>query len=156
CYNRPLADHLRFAVGSSDLLRPMTFHQLCDWLVAEVRNATGRDLLAEARTAYMNEDLYDVQLPYACALAAETLAVRFDAIIVDEGQDFQPEFWLPVELLLADQDKSTLLVFYDQNQAIYHPLGGCPVQDDPFVLCVNCRNTRFIHEAAYRYFLGDP
>jgi len=155
CYNRPLADHLRFSVGSSELLRPMTFHQLCDWLVAEVRKAKGRDLLAEARDAYPNEDLYDVQMPYACGLAADVLPVRFDAIIIDEGQDFRPEFWMPVEMLLADPDKSTLLVFYDQNQAIYHALDDCPVTEDPFVLTVNCRNTRFIHEAAYRYFEGD-
>lgn len=156
CFNRPLADHLRFAAGSSELLRPMTFHQLCDWLVSEAASITKRDLKEEARQAYPCEDYWNIQLPYALGLATDVISQRFDAIIVDEGQDFQPEFWLPLELLLADATSSTLLVFYDQNQAVYHPLSGCPIDDEPYVLTMNCRNTRYIHETAYRYFRGDP
>lgn len=155
CYNRPLADHLRFSAGSTELLRPMTFHQLCEWMSSEASASSGRDLLAEARRAYPAAGLFEGHLPYACALATEILPTRFDAIVVDEAQDFAPEYWLPLEMLLADAARSTLLVFYDQNQAVYHLPDGCPVDEAPLVLTVNCRNTRYIHETAYRYFRGD-
>lgn len=156
CFNRPLADHLKFAAGSSELLRPMTFHQLCEWLISEAASITKRDLKEEARQAYPRDDYWNIQLPYALGLATNLISQRFDAIIVDEGQDFRPEFWLPLELLLADIENSTLMVFFDQNQAVYHPLSGCPIDESPYVLTVNCRNTRYIHEAAYRYFRGEP
>lgn len=155
CYNRPLADHLRFAAGSSPLLRPMTFHQLCDWLIGDASKVTGRDLLAEARKAYPGADHYGLHLPYACALAVDALPIRFDAIVVDEAQDFAAEYWLPLEMLLADPERSTLLVFFDQNQAVYRVPEGCPIDELPLVLTLNCRNTRRIHQIAYQHFQGD-
>ncbi len=156
CYNRPLADHLKDVIGDNPKLLPMSFHQLCDWFARRARSRTGRDLLAEAKRAYPTEDFYDVHLPWALALSTEVMPdERFDAIVVDEGQDFREEFWLPLELLLRDPVGSLLYVFYDQNQAVYKRVSSFPIDDEPFVLTVNCRNTKFVHEAAYCYFQGD-
>src|SRR5690606_20117698 len=30
-----------------------------------------------------------------------------------------------------------------------------PISDPPFVLTFNCRNTRYIHDSAYRFFQGE-
>lgn len=155
CYNRALADHLKTVYGRNENLLPMSFHQLCDWRVALVKNRTGRDLLAEAKRAYPNESLYDVQMPFALALSAEELPEdNFDAIIVDEGQDFRDEYWLSIELLLAQNKESYFYVFYDPNQSIYERATSFPISDPPFILSMNCRNTRFIHEAANRFYSG--
>ena len=76
--------------------------------------------------------------------------------MVDEGQDFRDEFWFPLLCLLTDENESTLYVFLDHNQAIYKPITKLPIDDDPFVLTTNCRNTIHIHDAAYHYYKGIP
>jgi hypothetical protein len=159
CYNRLLADFFKVRCQGIPGLLPMSFHQLCEWRVQLARERSGRDVLAEARAAYparRAHDLFDVQLPYALALSSEVVDDRFDAVIVDEGQDFKEEYWLSVELLLADEQKSYLYVFYDQNQRFYTNATSMPIKDIPFLLSFNCRNTSHIHRLAYGYFDGDP
>lgn len=156
CFNRPLADHLKDVVGQNNNLLPMTFHQLCEWRIEQAFQKTGRDLKVEAKQAYSNCDYFDVQLPYALSISTELLPERFDAIIIDEGQDFKDDFWLPLEMLLRDEKDSYLYVFFDLNQALYQQNAKLPVREEPFLLTVNCRNTRYIHEAAYHFYQGDP
>lgn len=154
CYNRALADHLKAAVEGVTGLHAMTFHQLCDWRIRVARTETGKDLMAQTARDFPGGDLFDVHLPYALALATEETALRYDAIIVDEAQDFLADYWLSIEMLLADLSQSLLYAFLDHNQAIYGRAARPPIDDDPFLLTTNCRNTRFIHEAAYRHYAG--
>lgn len=154
CYNRALSDFLKAAVDGVDGLHAMTFHQLCDWRIRVTRTEAGKDLAAEAERDFPRGDRFDVQMPYALARSTEETALRYDAIIVDEAQDFLSDYWLPIEMLLADASQGLLYAFLDHNQAIYGRAARPPVDDDPFLLTANCRNTRFIHEAAYRHYTG--
>ena len=115
-----------------------------------------RDLLVEAAKASLGLDEYDVHFPHELALALECIDNRYDAIVVDDAQDFGEEYWLPIEMLLRDEYESTLFLFYDHNQAIYSRVSTFPIQEEPFLLMRNCRNTRHIHDAAYRYYQGEP
>jgi AAA domain/Nuclease-related domain/UvrD-like helicase C-terminal domain len=154
CYNRPLADHLKAAVQGVDNLHAMTFHQLCDWRISVARAETAKDFLVDAVAAYPAADRFKLQLPFALALAVEATEFRYDAIIVDEAQDFGAEFWLGLDTLLANEKESWLYVFYDHNQAIYANAPMPPIDDAPFILTTNCRNTSIIHAAAYKYYSG--
>lgn len=156
CYNRQLADHLASLCAGTANLDVMSFHQLCHRQVEKANYASGRDLVAEAKVTYPGKDLYEVQLPNALAYSLEVLPDRYDAIVCDEGQDFREEFWVPIELLLADYDRSPLYVFYDDNQNIYARAGTFPIRDEPFTLTTNCRNTAPIHAAAYKHYKGVP
>lgn len=156
CYNRPLADHLARCCDGVSGLEAMGFHQLCDLMVARASEQSGIDLMADASSANPGMDRFDVHCPHALAMATELLEDRYDAIVVDEAQDFGQEYWFPIELLLADADESTLFLFYDHNQAVYSRVSTFPISDEPFLLTRNCRNTRFIHDAAYRYYSGEP
>lgn len=159
CYNNLLGDYLKAACRGTHRLYPMTFHELCSWRIREANHQTHRDLLAEARSEFPSsnrQDEFDIHFPYALTLAAELLPERFDSIVIDEGQDFRPEFWLPVEWLLRDSTESHLFIFHDQNQALYTRSQSIPIQDEPFLLTFNCRNTMPIHECAYRYYRGEP
>jgi hypothetical protein len=159
CYNNLLGDHLKTACRGTPRLYPMTFHELCLWRIREASRQTGRDLLAEARSAFPSsnrQDEFDIHMPYALTLAAEVLPERYDSVVVDEGQDFRSEFWLPVEWLLRDSKESHLFVFHDQNQALYTRSQSIPIHDEPFLLTFNCRNTMPIHKCAYRYYRGEP
>lgn len=156
CYNRQLADHLSSMCAATSNLDVMSFHQLCHRQVESANQASGRDLVAEAKVTYPGKDFYDLQLPNAFAYSLDVLPDRYDAIVCDEGQDFREEFWVPLELLLSDYERSPLYVFYDDNQNIYARASTFPIQDEPFTLTTNCRNTAPIHVAAYKHYKGEP
>jgi len=156
CYNRQLADHLSSVCTETNNLEVLSFHQLCHRQVMRANQTAGRDLMMEAKVTYPGEGFYDVQLPNAFAYSLDILPDRFDAIVCDEGQDFREEFWVPLELLLSDYERSPLYVFFDDNQNIYARVGTFPIQDEPFTLTTNCRNTAPIHLAAYKHYKGVP
>jgi superfamily I DNA and RNA helicase len=133
----------------------MSFHQLCDWRIKVIQSATGTNLLREAETAYSGSSLFEVQMPYALARTTELDGFRYQAIVVDEGQDFGDEYWLPIEFLLEDVEDTPLYLFFDPNQAVYRNASTFPIQDAPFMLTENCRNTRNIHSVAYKFYDGD-
>jgi superfamily I DNA and RNA helicase len=93
-------------------------------------------------------------MPLALANAVDILGPMYDAVVVDEGQDFGDEYWLPVEMLLTRPDEAMLYVFLDENQDIYHRSANIPVPGEPMVLDRNCRNTDAIHAAAYSHYRG--
>lgn len=156
CYNRPLADFLATDTAKNSNLWVMTFHQLCDEFVKRANREAGVDLLEEARASQPGGDHFEKVLPLALALAVEELGIQFDAIVVDEGQDFSEDYWLPIQLLLKSDSESYFYIFIDRNQGVYHRRGQVPIADEPFVLTVNCRNTEAIHDVAYRFYQGDP
>ena len=156
CYNRPLADHLATVCDAVPNLDVMSFHQLCHQHVVRANRLSGRDLVAEAKVTYPGKNLYDVQLPNALAYALEIIPDRYDAIVCDEGQDFREEFWLPLELLLADYENSPLYIFFDDNQNIYARAGTLPIRDEPFSRRSTVATPRRFIVAVYKYYKGLP
>jgi hypothetical protein len=79
CYNRPLADHVRTLAPPEG--RVVTYHQLAD----ETSRSAGAPVdFSRADAFEALEDVLDAFIP-----PDET---RVDELIVDEGQDFQPEW----------------------------------------------------------------
>jgi superfamily I DNA/RNA helicase len=81
---------------------------------------------------------------------------RWDALVVDEGQDFRPQWWGPTLGALQSPGDSVLYVFWDPNQDIY---GGGPPDSlglFPLVLDHNCRNTVHIGSYAARVLGVEP
>jgi superfamily I DNA/RNA helicase len=71
---------------------------------------------------------------------------RFDAIVIDEAQDFADSWWDPVLAALRDED-SGLYVFIDEGQRVFDRQGTPPVPLVPLILDQNIRNTRQIATA---------
>jgi hypothetical protein len=119
CFNRPLAEYLRSlpAVVNVPDLDIMNYHQLCGRLAYEAGIRIHGD--PEAATTYAD-------LPETLASAVDLLGPRYDAIIADEGQDFDEAWWLPLTMLLKEPDLGILYVFYDDNQALYSRPSGLP------------------------------
>jgi hypothetical protein len=59
-------------------------------------------------------------------------------------------------MLLNDQENGYLFIFIDENQALYPRRAKLPVEDEPFYLTNNCRNTVPIHERGYSFYQGTP
>jgi hypothetical protein len=120
-----------------------TFHDLC----REAADALG-DLPPEpaggdraATDAYWQRALPERLL----AATAADLMRRYDAVIVDEGQDLRAGWADLLEGCLRDPAHGTFVVFHDPAQDIFGT--GCPVPAFPCVpLGVNFRNTRRITE----------
>ena len=155
CYNRLLADHFKVTCLGLENLFPMSFHQLCHWRIKHA-STRERDIREEVEMEYPNEDEFDVHLPCGLALSCEILEDKFDAVVVDEGQDFKDTYWLALTYLLSDEAQSPFFIFLDPNQRIYSiEMEDIPIKEEPFLLTFNCRNTKYIHDSAYRFFDGN-
>jgi hypothetical protein len=66
---------------------------------------------------------------------------KYDAIVVDEAQDFRTAWWIPLELLLKN-DKSSLLIFSDPLQGLYVDAIDDVRTEFIFPMTQSCRNVR--------------
>lgn len=91
-------------------------------------------------------DFWEQRLPEEMAQLAAELAEgkKFDAIVVDESQDFADSWWVPLLRSLVDEDKGGLYVYSDENQRVFPRFGRPPVRLVPLVLDHNLRNTQQI------------
>ncbi len=79
----------------------------------------------------------------------------WDAIVVDEAQDFEDAMWIPVPDLLKDPENGILYIFFDDNQRLYTQISNIPIDTQPFYLTDNCRNTQRIHTTMIPYAVTD-
>ena len=140
CFNRPLADHYRKTVEGPHI---RNFHLFCKEEL-EARGGRFQAPSNQSRQEFWTEEVPDILL----LMAEEDLSLRWDVIIVDEGQDFKESWWIPIQEMLAAKD-SKLWVFFDPNQDLYggSRLKGLDLTEYP--LKNNVRNTKQIAEAAY-------
>jgi len=159
CYNKALGATLSRQFAPPSRILACTFHQFCQTCARKCVEAGRPDPIDRAKAEVPNDDYFDIQLPLAAFYAIEEIgdALRFDAIVIDEGQDFGEEYWLPVEMALLSSDDSWLYVFYDENQRLYSRVSSFPLpESDTYPLTKNCRNSKPVHDLAYRYYEGEP
>lgn len=87
---------------------------------------------------------HDLPRQMASLAADLPLQQRFDAVVVDEAQDFADAWWEPLLAALSDEDDGGIFVFSDEGQRVFDRQGVPPVQLVPLVLDQNLRNTRQI------------
>ena len=153
CYSRGLAAWLERRVAALPRKeRPAyvgTFHNLgVEWGAP-----TGRE---------DDSNFWEVELPERMVgLGAEQpVGKLFDAVVVDEAQDFADLWWPAALAALKDEDAGGLYVFSDEGQRVFSRFGGPPAGLVPLVLDQNLRNTRqiaasFSTLAPIRMRLGD-
>lgn len=151
CFNKNLAAFLRedYLAERPATLDVVHFHKLAADLVRQSGQTFGPQP-NEMANAYLTS-----RLPEQLTTAVDQLGSQYDAIIVDEAQDFLENWWLPLQLLLHDPDGGILYLFYDDNQNIYGGLQTVKnlVQNE-YPLDENCRNTQKIHEQVKAYYAG--
>ena len=147
CFNAPLAEYLHQRVPEG--VSVFHFHGLCKHLAKEAGIGY--------RAYRSEEEYYNGVLPKMLLDAIDELGPQYDAIIVDEGQDFRDEWWEILFFLLRDQRQGIFYAFYDSNQNIYHRPASLTqmISAEPFTLWENCRNTRAIHNVV-KGFHHDP
>lgn len=148
CYNRALATDVSNKIGENANLDVMTFHALC----LKIGKNSGLEAPHDVTKAQLfGNDLPDLLLNGLDLFPDQ----KYDAIVVDEGQDFFPLWWVAIEALAKSKD-SCIWVFYDNNQKVY-PEASSGLSDFkavPILLHRNLRNTKHIHRAAMKHYKG--
>lgn len=149
CYNRPLAEEIGHRLEPWKSVTVATFHELC------FRFAKDAGIpVPEGETT---NQLFRVTYPELLIRALETLPEqRFDAIILDEGQDFLPAWMSALNAALNPKGKGLLRVFIDSNQSVYGNINifSEDFQLVPIRLTHNMRNTKRIHSTVLDYYRG--
>ncbi len=152
CFNQPLArafartPELQPHIESGRLVVG-TFHELCRRLASEAGTLP-------PQPAHPGREWFDTDLPGALERALPTVGGRVQALVIDEGQDFDELWLLLLEQLLVDPKRGVLYVFHDPAQAIYRPDAVATLGLEEYPLPDNCRNARPIHDLAYRFYDG--
>ena len=120
-----------------------TFHGVCGYFAKEAGIST--------EGYAQDQKWYDETLAELLVQAIDKVEDRFDAVIVDEGQDFRDNWWLPLDALLRNDETGIFYMFYDENQRIYSRESGIPIEAEPFPLTENCRNTQKVHALLTNY-----
>lgn len=93
-----------------------------------------------------DSDYWERRLPLRLGelARAKPNAELFDAVVVDEGQDFGELWWPSLTDCLRDPAEGGLFVFMDEAQRVFARHGKVPIDIPPFALDENIRNTKTI------------
>ena len=151
CFNQPLAIRLTEMVEDYPNIKATHFHQFC----RECFSLSGRPVPADER---------QLDAQWGDRLTGEFVDAfvdagfdEYDAVIIDEGQDFRDRWLQSLEMVVKDGDDGVLYIFYDDNQDVMSRSGEyistMPVSK--YHLSKNFRNTRSVFSEAEKYYAGD-
>ncbi len=141
CFNQPLGWHLGSECEGFENITVGHFNGFCfDWLTEIGKTVKPVD----------TDQWWSVTFPNSVADEIDAIPHRFDAIIVDEGQDFKEAYWLLLEMFLADPERGVFYIFADASQNIYQGNAELPMISAPVNLNRNLRNTNQVFDLVRR------
>lgn len=157
CYNKVLAlrlDEWMQSRGLGEKVHVRHFHR---WCSEQLRFYNiGVPIGAEKDAAFFAEMVDKVIRAVDQKLIP---AGQYDAVMIDEGHDFRPE-WLKLVAQMVNPNTNSLLVLYDDAQSIYadekklnfsFKSVGIQATGRTTVLRINYRNTQEIHDFATEF-----
>lgn len=140
CYNRALGLYLQEALADEPNVTAVHFHQLC---VEIGRVDPSRHPPPDEQKG--RSQWFDVTLAQAVLETAQREGPQFDALVVDEAQDFLPLWWQTLRALLVDPDRAVRYLFFDDAQQVRPDAAPVEGAEEALVLGTNWRNTQHIH-----------
>jgi hypothetical protein len=140
CYNKLLAAWLRTQTEGVEIHH---FHELARQLCHRTQVPFQVPVNANEKLKFWRDSV-----PILLCEAIDNLgeASKYDAILVDEAQDFTTDWWAPIEMLLKTDNN--LYLFMDAQQGIYGQDNPLPFTTVCYRLAHNCRNTKLIASTA--------
>jgi hypothetical protein len=157
CYNKQLAhrlEHWMQEKGVSDKVVVQNFHAWCHRQLSAYN--VGLPAKQDDMSAFYAEM---VQRVIDNVDKQHIPAGQYDAVLIDEGHDFRPE-WFKLVVQMVDPRSNSLLVLYDDAQSIYDTgkkrnfsfrSVGIQAQGRTTILKVNYRNTKEILDFAAQF-----
>jgi hypothetical protein len=160
CYNKTLATKLGSMIaakGLQDKVNVVNFHAWCvrqlnSYNVGTPPQNSNKTNFFDACVEKVIQSVDNKHIPSA----------QYDAVLIDEGHDFKPE-WFKLVVQMIHPDSNSLLVLYDDAQSIYggkkklrfsFSSVGVQAQGRTTILKLNYRNTAEILSVA-RAFADD-
>ena len=154
CYNKTLAQRLTRLIEAKKLTGKVVVRNFHRWAFDQLN----------AYHAGLPPKLPDANAWYAAMIQKLIESVdrglvpkaQYDAVLIDEGHDFEPQ-WLKLVVQMVDPRANSLLVLYDDAQSIYAKASrpkfsfksvGIQAAGRTTILKVNYRNTQEILELA--------
>lgn len=155
CYNKTLAARLQqiaSEAGVADRVNVMNFHAWCH----EQLKLYHVDLPSTKNRSEYFDRLVDTLIN--AVAVGQIPRAQYDAVLIDEGHDFQPG-WLQVAAEMVDPSTNSLLLLYDDAQSIYGKgrqrfsfrSVGVQAQGRTTILRLNYRNTAEVLSVAYEF-----
>lgn len=154
CFNEPLGVKLHSVMQAKGLgarVHVRHFHKWCrEQLVAFGQSLPAQNMPVDAKMAEM------VQRVIQGVERKHIPAGQYQAVMIDEGHDFAPE-WLKLITQMVDPATNSLLVLFDDAQSIYERSRskqfsfksvGVQAQGRTTILKINYRNTKQILQTA--------
>jgi len=145
-YNSLLCEKLKFSLGDKTNVKVITFHDLC---IETLRNNG-----IELNPRRSDDKIWTETLPSKFMALLKKKPMKFDAVIIDEGQDFNINYWESVSELVKDD--GYFFIFYDPDQNLFNKELSLPKLGTPFILNKNCRNSQEIFNFLKPYCSGNP
>lgn len=152
CYNEPLAvklDAMFRAKGLAERVHARNFHKWC----RQQLKAYGQPIPAGHGDAFFERMVDNV---IRAVDRKQIPSGQYQAVLIDEGHDFRPE-WLKLVTQMVDPETNSLLVLYDSAQNIYGKSRsrkfsfksvGIQAAGRTTILKINYRNTKQILQTA--------
>jgi len=153
CYNKELAAWLRAHVDEDpsttsfrDLLTVKHFHSLAADLAKEAEIEFRPQAGGPLTDAFWNDEVPDLMEQAVLSLGG---AAQYDAIVVDEAQDFCLGWWYALTNSILTRPDGPLYAFLDPNQSLRGEVQWPEIEFAArFKLTMNCRNTQRIAAAS--------
>lgn len=156
CYNRRLADRLSYLMATKNLGDKVVVKNFHAWCHAQLTTFN-----VGLPTKADDEQFFEAMVERVIdAVAQQQIpGAQYDAVLIDEGHDFKPE-WFKLVVQMVNPASNALLVLYDDAQSIYQqPVRrkfsfksvGIEAQGRTTVFKINYRNTKEILRVAQRF-----
>ena len=153
CYNTRIAEAIKSLNKGFDVFR---YHELCEHYARKAGIVLNKPP-GNASIASLHK-YYRCQLPAALFKAGEELPKQpYDAIIIDDAQDFIEQEFNSIEILLnKNQDVQALYIFLDEHQQVFSQFTPdmLPQTGKPFHLAANIRNPEPVFNLVKKFYGG--
>ncbi|MCE1227652.1 MAG: NERD domain-containing protein [Geobacteraceae bacterium] len=157
CFNKPLAKKLKFWMQEKGILDKVQVHHFHEWCGEQLtargipKPKQGQDAGAYAEELVLKviDNVDNGRIPSS----------QYDAVMIDEGNDFESE-WFTLITKMVNPRTNSLLVMYDDAQNIYKRKSklkftfksvGIKAQGRTSILQVNYRNTKEMLDYATKF-----
>jgi hypothetical protein len=154
CFNITLAARLRIFVEQRGVSGTVHVHHFHGWCKTQLQTY-------HVETTSSDEEVWERQVRSVITGVENGWIPRaqYGAVMIDEGHDFEPE-WFKLVVQMIDPASDSLLLLYDDAQSIYQKSRGLKFSLSSVgikapgrttILRLNYRNTREILEFAYTF-----
>ncbi|KJS01004.1 MAG: hypothetical protein VR65_10650 [Desulfobulbaceae bacterium BRH_c16a] len=147
CFNPYLANHIK-SLTKGNNIDVISFNKLINSLIRDNSNGDVQEW-----NIYSEPTSKEIDKAFDEILSNK---VYYDAVIVDEGQDFKEHWWLIIEAFLENSNGNILFIFADDKQQFGYQKTKYPLKQSPFYLSKNVRNAGKIYDLIKQFHEGAP